>query len=145
VVDDERREPAVRAVSATALAYLRDVESADVAARVAATATNGDLLAAVLRILERVGRGAHAPAARTLLASPDPVVRAAAAAVLGRIGEPGDLERLRSACEDGSRWVALHAARALRNAGDTQTLQRLASSGRERATLAMQVLSEVDR
>ena len=67
------------------------------------------------------------------------------AAVLGRIGDADDLEHLRSACEDESRWVALHAARALRNAGDTQTLHRLASSGRQRATLAMQVLSEVDR
>lgn len=145
VLEDGRREPAVRAVAATALAYLRDIESADVAARVAGTATDRDLLAAALRVLERVGRGAHAPAARTLLAAVDPVVRAAAAAALGRIGEGADLERLRSACEDESRWVALHAARALRNAGDTQTLHRLASSGRQRATLAMQVLSEVDR
>jgi hypothetical protein len=145
VLADQRREPAVRAVAATALAYLLDVDAADVAAAVLAATTDPELQAAVLRLLERVGGGAHAGAVRPRLAAENPVVRAAAAAALGRIGDHDDLLRLRAACEDESRWVALHAARALRNAGDTETLQRLATSGRERATLAMQVLSEVDR
>lgn len=142
---DRSRAPRVRAIAATALAYLRDPAAAEAAAAVLGTTDDRDLLASALRLLERVGSAAHLDAVRPLLASRDDVVRAAAAATLGRLGDAGDLERLRGACEDPSRWVALHAARALRNAGDTATLQQLASSGRARATLAMQVLSEVDR
>jgi HEAT repeat protein len=132
-------------VAATALMYLRDLPSADTAARLLAESSDRELRAAVLRLLGRVGGAAHRDAVRPLLAANDTVLRAAAAAALGIIGDRDDLERLQTVCEDDSRWVALHAARALRDAGETETLQRLASSGRARATLAMQVLSEVDR
>jgi hypothetical protein len=52
------------------------------------------------------------------------------------------MQVLREACEDDSKWVALHAARALRDAGEVESLYELAESERARATLALQVLSE---
>jgi HEAT repeat protein len=145
VLEDARRTSEVRVVATTALMYLRDLPSADAAARQLEESSDRELRAAALRLLGRVGGAGQRAAVRPLLTASDPVLRATAAAALGNMGDAEDLERLQSVCEDDSRWVALHAARALRDAGQTETLQRLASSGRARATLAMQVLSEVDR
>ena len=108
-----------------------------------ATATDRELLTACLRLLGRVGRAEHRATVRQLIESPDFVVRAAAASALGTIGTPDDMTRLQALCEDESRWVAIHAARALRDAGQLDALQQLASTGRNRATLALQVLSEI--
>lgn len=144
VLSDRSRTPAVRAVVATALAYIYDYEAADVAASVLQDQQDKELITACLRLMGRVGREEHLDQVRHFIEAEDFAVRAAAASALGSLGRVEDLARLRSACEDDSRWVALHAARALRDAGDLESLQQLAASGRARATLALQVLSEVD-
>ena len=143
VLAESSRSDDVRALVATALAYLHDLSAADIAADTVATATDRELLTACLRLLGRVGRAEHRATVRQLIESPDFVVRAAAASALGTIGTPDDMTRLQALCEDESRWVAIHAARALRDAGQLDALQQLASTGRNRATLALQVLSEI--
>jgi hypothetical protein len=144
VFGDKDRQPQVRAIVATALGYLHDFGAADVAARVLREESDREILAASLRLLSSVGQPEHLPAVRQKVTSPDFVVRAAAVSAIGSIGGPEDMALLHTACEDDSRWVAIHAARALRDAGHVESLQQLAASGRARATLAMQVLSEVD-
>ena len=144
LLQDPSRPEDVRAVVATALGYIYDYEAADVAADVLAAETNKELVTACLRLMGRVGREEHLPLVRGFIESEEFAVRAAAASALGSLGREEDLARLRTACDDGSRWVALHAARALRDAGDVESLQQLATSGQARATLAMQVLAEMD-
>jgi HEAT repeat protein len=144
VYGDPHHPTQVRAIVAQALGYLHDFGAADVAARVLETEEDREILAASLRLISGVGQPEHLPAVRRLVTSSDFVVRAAAVSAIGNIGRPDDMPLLHTACEDDSRWVAIHAARALRDAGHVDSLQKLAASGRARATLAMQVLSEVD-
>lgn len=144
VLRDSSRPPDVRAVVATALGYIYDYDAADVAAVVLEVEREKELVTACLRLMGRVGRDEHLPLVRGFIASGEFAVRAAAASTLGSLGREEDLARLRNACEDDSRWVALHAARALRDAGDVESLQKLAASGQARATLALQVLSEME-
>lgn len=144
VYGDPARPPQVRAIVAQALGYLHDFGAADVAAKVVLSESDREILAASLRLLGSVGQPEHLPAVRQMITSPDFVVRAAAVSALGNVGGSDDMVLLHTACEDDSRWVAIHAARALRDAGHVDSLQQLAASGRARATLAMQVLSEVD-
>lgn len=141
---DSSRPPDVRAVVATALGYIYDYDAADVAAVVLEVEREKELVAACLRLMGRVGRDEHLSLVRGFITSGEFAVRAAAASALGSLGREEDLARLRNACEDDSRWVALHAARALRDAGDVESLQMLAASGQARATLALQVLSEME-
>jgi hypothetical protein len=143
VFADAKRPPEVRAVAATALGYLNDLAGGDIAVQVLALASDRELLAAALRLIGRVGHRDHRSAVLPFLTASDFYVRATAASALGGVGDKEDLELLRIACEDDSRWVAIHAARALRDAGDINSLQQLAASGGPRATLALQVLSEV--
>lgn len=143
VFADAKRPAEVRAVAATALAYLNDLAGGDVAVQVLGQASDRELLAAALRLIGQVGHRDHRAAVLPFLTASDFYVRATAASALGNVGEAEDLELLRVACEDDSRWVAIHAARALRDAGDIGSLQQLAASGGPRATLALQVLSEV--
>ena len=143
VLADQSRSTDVRALAATALAYLHDLSAADIAADALAMTDDRELRASCLRLLRRVGRAEHRDPVLRLIESPDFVVRAAVASALGTIGSPDDMPRLQALCEDESRWVAIHAARALRDAGQLEALQQLASTGRNRATLALQVLSEI--
>jgi hypothetical protein len=137
-------DPGVRAIAATALRHLHDLEAAAVAARGLETEQQRDLLASCLRLLGTVGGPAHLPLIRRLLESPDFVVRATAAAALGSLGEASDMARLRQlAVDDDSHWVAINAARALREAGDVEVLRKLAGSSHRRASVAVQVLAEV--
>lgn len=141
---NQQHPPNVRAVLATALSYLYDYDAANVGAQVLDREQDREVIAATLRLMGRVGREEHLPLIRRFAQSTDFVVRAVAASTLGAMGREEDLSHLRQACQDDSRWVALHAARALRDAGDVESLQRLAASGQERATLALQVLAEVE-
>lgn len=158
---DETADPVSRAVCCQALAEIGEPRSADLAARVleehdleavAAEATRGgevtrfgeerELVISSLRLLEELGRPDHLTVVRKLLDSRDPVLRSLAVAVVGRVGEPEeDGPAVRSALEDPSPWVALHAARALRELGFTEELERLAETDSERADLAREVLS----
>ncbi len=144
VLRDSNRRADVRTIVTTALGYIYDYDAADVAAEVLEAESDKELVTACLRLLGRVGREEHLPLVRGFMEAQDFAVRAAAASALGSLGREEDLARLRNACDDDSRWVALHAARALRDAGDVESLQDLARSGQARATLALQVLSEMD-
>jgi HEAT repeat protein len=137
-------DPEVRAIAATALRHLHDLDSAPVAAEVLNSEKQRDLLASCLRLLGTVGGPRDLPTVRRLMDSPDFVVRATAVGALGSLGEQSDLARLRQiAVDDESHWVAINAARALREAGDVEVLRKLASSGHDRASVAVQVLAEV--
>ena len=51
---------------------------------------------------------------------------------------------LRAGYEDASPWVAMHAARALVDAGDVRSLEEIVARRHTRASLAIQVLSELE-
>lgn len=110
---DTTLEPPLRAVCAEALADLDYPYGADTAAACLGEETDTDLLASCLRLLRRTGTAAHAEMVRPLCESADPVVRAQAVAALARIGQAGDLERLKQALIDPSPWVARRAESGL--------------------------------
>ena len=90
-------------------------------------------------LLAQVGRAEHLPAVRCHLTSPEPIVRARVASVLGRIGSAEDIAILTAAFDDPSPWVALRAAEALFERRDP-ILTTLAESDHPRAALARQML-----
>ena len=140
---DERAEPWTRSVMAEALRLQRDFQAGDVAARVAATTGDKDLLVDVLRLLSEVGRPDHLPVIRPKATAQDPAVRALALKALGRLGGPEDVPMLLAALDDEFTWAALYAARGVRESGGRYLLQEEASrAGDRRARLAAQVLSE---
>ncbi len=139
---DATRDPRARAVTATALGYLNDVEAGDMAAHIVETETDTDLVSASLRLLARVGRREHLPIVRARISAQSFAVRAAAASALGAFGDRDDVGRLREAYNDASPWVAIHAARALREVGEATVLRDLAAERPARASLALQVLNE---
>ena len=70
--------------------------------------------------LEKLAAGAPGPAkddvlgpVRRALTDPNPALRRAAARVLGRCGNPSDIERLQKASDDTDPWAALEAAHAM--------------------------------
>ncbi len=140
---DESHPPQLRAVATTALAFLNDVPAADLAAEALKAETDQEFVAAVLRLLLRVGRPEHLPIIRRLATSPNFFVRSCAVSALGSLGTSEDMQILHDAYRDESPWVALHAARALRDAGQFAVLRELGAAKDERAPLALQVLAEV--
>lgn len=132
----------VGAVVAQALATLRDLESADVAARILSPSQPTNLLVACLDILAKVGEGRHREAVVHLLDHPDPAVRTHALEALRNVGSTVDWSRFSAALEDESPWVALEAARGLRSMGALEPLRALAASGSPRSSVASQVLFE---
>jgi HEAT repeat protein len=135
----------VRAIAATALTYLGDLEAADVAVTVLGGRHDvPDLLASSLRLIAKLGRPEHAAAVRPLIDSGHFAVRAAAISALGAIGGPDDLAAIREGYDDASPWVAMHAARALVDAGDVRSLEEIVARRHSRASLAIQVLSELE-
>lgn len=142
VLGDDDEAPQARAVAAEALRRLADLASGDVAARVAGAAADVGLAAASLRLLAVVGKPEHLGVVRTLTASGDPTVRAAAMSVLGTLGSAGDHPRLVGGMGDPSPWVAIQAARSLVRTGGGDLLVDLRDSDHPRAALAAQVLLE---
>lgn len=140
ILGDETASTWLRAVAADALANLADLESADLAGRVAEEARSRELLSATLGLLGRVGRSEHREVVRTRCESPDFVIRSRALRALGRIGGEEDLGRLRQGLFDPSPWVALHAARALWEAGGAAILEEVSASDHPRAAAAHQIL-----
>jgi len=133
----------VKVAAAEALRLLNDFHAADSAHALLPTTKDRDVLAAVLRLLGRVGRAEHGPAVAELTNNPDFVVRVAAADGLAAIGGTPEMERLHTMVyEDPSPWVALRAARSLSQAGWRSDLQRLAASNHARAPIGAQVLAE---
>jgi HEAT repeat protein len=142
---DESAEGWVRAVSAEALATLKDFESGDLAATVADAEEDPELLVSSLRLLAVVGRPEHAPVVRERCASPDALIRSEALRALGTLGGEEDQVRLLGAMSDPSPWVAIHAAEGLWEAGGIALLRDLAESDHPRAELARQILTEEGR
>lgn len=130
-----------RAVTARALAELRDVSSAEIAAGLLEDAP-GDraLIVASLRVIETVGQTKHLGVVRPLLGHKDFVIRAHAATALGRIGTAADSGALSLAVADESPWVAIHAASALRHLGQFETLRKLSYAADASGEAALEAL-----
>jgi HEAT repeat protein len=140
---DEGAEPWTRSVMAEALRLQKDFRAGDVAAQVAATTADKDLLVDLLRLLSEVGRPEHLRVIRPHVQSHDEAVRALALKALGRLGGPDDVPMLLEALDDEFTWAALYAARGVRESGGRHLLQVEASSANDRrARLAAQVLAE---
>lgn len=139
---NEQELAAVRVVAADALRALHDVSSTELAAALASTSTDRNLVAAALRLLKACGSPLQAPGVRTLAAHPDEVVRMHACAALGTLGGPEDVPRLAAALNDASVWVAWRAANALLALGARAALERVAGSTGPRAELAREALDE---
>ena len=102
--------------------------------------TDVDLVVPVLGLIEKVGRHDHLAVVRNLLHSPDHAVRASAVSTLARIGTPADTAAIRSALEDDSNWVVLHAVRGLNEIGEVDFLSDMAASEHPGAIAAQEIL-----
>ncbi len=142
---DPGRPARVRAVLATTLANLNDARAADVASRILESESHVDLVVASLSLLEKVGGHDQLAVVRSLVTSPNPVVRAQAVRTLARLGTSEDVSRVRSALDDESNWVAIHAAQGIRALGRTDLLATLEASDHPRAIAAREVLWEEER
>ncbi len=131
-----------RAVTAQALAQLRDLPAADVAAGLIAASQDRELTAASLRVIQAVGRTQHLGIVRPLLGHEDFVIRAHAATAIGRIGTAADAAALATAVSDDSPWVAIHAAVGLRHLGRLDILRELSSATGARAEAALEALEQ---
>ena len=131
----------VRAIAADTLRALNDLQAADIAARLLATESDRELLAACLRLIQAVGRSEHLAVVRQLAAAEDSVVRAQALKALGLLGGEEDWPLLRQGLDHESNWVALSAAQGLDSAGGIQILHEVLRAGHPRANLLKQVLS----
>jgi len=114
-----------RAVAAHALSVLRDLASADLAAKLTLKEKNPEFLAALLRLLAQVGTSKHAPAARAHLDSEEFFVRSAATRTLAELGREEDLPFLVERLSDPSTWVKMAAARGVYRLGGKATLAAL--------------------
>ncbi|HUE96623.1 MAG TPA: HEAT repeat domain-containing protein [Longimicrobiaceae bacterium] len=142
VVADEARRPWTRRVAMDALAEMNDVHAAPLATAVLDASDDRDLQCACLRLIERLGSAAQAPAARRLVDSSSPMVRLCAISAIGALGNEDDLPALRAALEEPDMWLVLNVARALRSLGDEGFLAELARTEDARARVAAQVLRE---
>ncbi|MGI9628100.1 MAG: HEAT repeat domain-containing protein, partial [Longimicrobiales bacterium] len=135
--------PRMKAVIMDALAHLNDADAADAAYRILEEGAEPDLESACLRLLARVGTGAHLEAVCARLDSKSYPVRLTAARALGRIGGRSERPRLREiVLSDSSPWVAINAGRALLEAGGRSALRELAGSRHRRSLVARQILAE---
>jgi hypothetical protein len=132
----------LRTVFSEALHLQLDPEAADIAAAALVDATDRDFVAALLRLLGAVGRPAHLEAVRPFARSDDFAVRGHALRTIGVLGGAEEVPGLVMKMRDGSRWVALHAARGAREAGGRAELEAIAASEGPLAAVAGQVLFE---
>jgi HEAT repeat protein len=141
-VADPERPAWERAVLVEALTMQLDPQGGDIAAEVLAETDDRPLALALLRYLGVVGRRDHLAVIRDRCQSDDLFIRAQAMSTLGLIGDERDLPLLISGMDDTSPWAALHAARGVKDAGGSDFLFEMATSDREYAALAGQVLYE---
>ncbi len=124
-MEDPEMPVRTRAVAAHALSVLRDLASADPAAKLTLEETDPEFLAALLRLLSQVGTPKHAPAARAHLDSDEFFVRSAATRTLAELGSEEDLPFLVERLSDPSTWVKMAAARGVYRLGGKATLAAL--------------------
>ncbi len=115
-----------RAVVAGTLRLLRDAESASIAAA-ALDSDDPDLVVSSLRLINAVGSSQQAEAVRPMLEHPVFFVRAEAASVLSKIGDPEDIDAVANLLHGDSPWAALRSAKALVALGERQMLEDLSS------------------
>ncbi len=142
---DSGRPHRARAVIAVTLTNLNDARSLDIATRTLESEDQTDLLVASLGLLEKVGGDEQLPTVRRLIRSPDPPVRARAVSALARLGTAEDAEQIRSALDDASNWVALHAAQGLKEMGRDDLLALIEAADHPRAIAAREMLWERER
>jgi HEAT repeat protein len=131
-----------RGIIAQALRNIRDLDSADVAAKVLDETDDPDLLVPCLRLVAELGEGRHRDALIPHLESLHFPVRSYALRALRTLRVSEDLPLFLRALEDESPWVAMEAARGMRDLGATAHLQALALSDEPRSALALQVMAE---
>lgn len=141
---DGNRSQTARACAADALREVSDSAGADIAAHTLESPQGRELTAACLRLLRKVGRSEHAPVVRKLLAHPDDVIRANAMSAIGVLGREEDTASMVDGLTHPSVWVSIHAARGLVRAGRMEPLRDLARSEHQHATIARQILDEVE-
>lgn len=112
--ESPQRSPWTRRVMGLALRELRDLESADAAARVLHQTSDTGVAVVALRLLAAYGRPEHRPLVRPLVASEHSEIRSLALAALTVIGSASDAELFDAALRDPSPWVAWRAAEGLR-------------------------------
>ncbi|MCH7732812.1 MAG: HEAT repeat domain-containing protein [Candidatus Marinimicrobia bacterium] len=139
---DPTQDNMVRTACSDALKKLMDLKSADVANEVINSEKDPELLASLLRLLRSTGRKEHLDTVRSMIDSPEFIVRANAYSTLGFLGVETDRKCLIKGIEDNNTWVAIHAARALMKLGGQTQLEKIALSNRSRSHLVQQVISE---
>ena len=131
----------VRLIAATALRELGDEAAAPIAMDLLQREDAPlELRATALRLLETVGRPAHAPFLRVLSYDANEVIRIRTLSALAHIGRPQDAQRFEEALNDPSQWVARQAAMGLVRLGRPEPLFTLIDTGHQRAALVRQVL-----
>jgi len=142
VLADDRRGTRVRWVAAEALCKLHHLPAGEIAASVAETSSNRDLVAACLRLLEATGHSGHLPVIRALVASADEVIRQQAVRALGTLEDPARMPGLVAHLADPSPWVGMEAGRALARFEGGRLLSPVAAGRGATATIAAQALME---
>ncbi|MCL1692793.1 MAG: hypothetical protein M3096_03835 [Actinomycetia bacterium] len=136
---DDRNTSHSRAAVARALELLRDIEAGDIAAQ-QLTTSDGEVVAACLRLLAVVGRGIHAVGVRPLLSDERFFIRSAAITTLGKIGVREDAESIVQTVDGDSPWVAIRSAQALADLHATDELAALVERGGLPAEAAIETL-----
>lgn len=133
----------VRIASCEALRRIGDLAAPDTAVKVLAQDTDPELSAACLKILRDMGTPRHRPLLLELVHSPIEIIRLHALSALGSVGSSEDNPILEEGLNDPSRWVALQAARAMNDLNSSALLAKIANSDHPRASIAQQILAEV--
>lgn len=141
LLGDNAAKPPLRVAAAFALRALNDGAAAPIAAVVVRRETNAEVIAACLRLFERVGTANEAPVVRALLDSPDAAIRGSAVRALSHVGDAGDLPGLALAMNDSSPLVAVRAAYGLARL-DYEALGAMArTAGGRPAQVAIEALA----
>ncbi|MBC8376420.1 MAG: HEAT repeat domain-containing protein [FCB group bacterium] len=134
----------VRIAAAEALRHIGDLAAPDAAVKVLEAGDDPELSATCLKILRDMGTHRHRPLLLDLVVSPEEIIRIHALSALGSVGLESDASIMLKGLDDPSSWVALQAARALHQIKSTQLLEEIAASDHFRASIAQQILTEVN-
>lgn len=142
VLADGRRGNRVRGVAAEALRKLHYLPAGVIAASVAETSSDRDLVASCLRLLEATGHSGHLQVVRALARSTDEVIRQQAVRALGTLEDAARMPSLVEYLSDASPWVGMEAGRALARFDGGRLLSPFAAGSGDTATIAAQALME---
>ena len=134
----------LRTVDAIALRLQLDPRGADIAVAALESATDVELIAALMRLVAELGRPEHVPALRRFATSTSPVVRSQAIRALGALGDENEVPLLERGLDDPDPWASANAARGLLSVGGPRLLERVSTAHPEHAGLLKQVAREED-